>query len=104
MHTLAELSSGNEGANPAPLTLNQYDGYVTLRGSGVLLQLPWHVLPRKASDVVTRKMLTFKDNGLDQVSQDGTEDYVVLNRDFSGLNTILPFLRMCREGPSVPCR
>jgi subtilisin family serine protease len=62
------MNSGAEGANPGPLTLNEYDGYLTLSGSGVSLHLPWHVLPRKASHVVTRKVLSFGNDGLDQVS------------------------------------
>lgn len=61
------MNSGTQGANPAPLTLNEYDGYLTLTGSGRSVQVPWHVLPRKAAHVVTRKVLSFDEAGVDQV-------------------------------------
>ncbi len=62
------MSSGEEGANPDVLTLNEYDGYVALTGSGVSLHLPWHVLPRKDAYEVVPKVLDFNRRGLDQVS------------------------------------
>jgi subtilisin family serine protease len=46
-------NSGARGADPAWLDLLEYDGYVTLTGSGDAadLHLPWHILPRKAADL-----------------------------------------------------
>jgi minor extracellular serine protease Vpr len=52
------LNSGSNGANSAVLTAMEYDGYVTLTANGEsehTLRLPWHVLPRKASDVGLHK-------------------------------------------------
>jgi len=47
------MNSGSEGANPAPLTLNEFDGYLVLdNGSGHTINVPWHVLPRQAAKVV----------------------------------------------------
>jgi len=46
------MNSGSEGANPARLTLNEYDGYLVLNDGSDKLTLPWHVLPRKAAKVV----------------------------------------------------
>ena len=46
------MNSGSNGGNPAVLTLNEYDGYVTLDDGDQPIHLPWHVLPRKAARVV----------------------------------------------------
>ena len=46
------MSSGSDGPNPATLTLNEYDGYLTLNDGTDTLTIPWHVLPRKAAKVV----------------------------------------------------
>ena len=43
------MNSGANGANPAPLTLNEYDGYLTLTSPDGSIHLPWHVLPRQAA-------------------------------------------------------
>jgi len=62
------MNSGSQGANPAALTLNEYDGYLMLAdGNGSAIHLPWHVLPRKAAEVKGRSVLTFS-GGLDEVS------------------------------------
>ncbi len=46
------MNSGSQGANPAALTANEFDGYVVLEaGDGTSIHVPWHVLPRKAADV-----------------------------------------------------
>jgi hypothetical protein len=45
------MNSGSEGANPAALTLNEYDGYLTLDDGEHPIHLAWHVLPRKAARV-----------------------------------------------------
>ena len=47
------MNSGSQGANPAALTLNEFDGYLVLdNGHGHTMNVPWHVLPRQAAKVV----------------------------------------------------
>jgi subtilisin family serine protease len=46
------MNSGSNGAAPAGLTTNEYDGYLTLADASDTLTIPWHVLPRKAAKVV----------------------------------------------------
>ncbi|HEX7034973.1 MAG TPA: S8 family serine peptidase [Pseudomonadales bacterium] len=62
------MNSGGEGNNPAALTLNEYDGYLRLEGSGVALHLPWHLLPRQAADVHAPDRLRFGRDGTDRVT------------------------------------
>jgi minor extracellular serine protease Vpr len=45
------MNSGSQGANPAGLTLNEYDGYLILDDGSHPIHLAWHVLPRKAARV-----------------------------------------------------
>lgn len=45
------MNSGSEGANPAALTANEFDGYLVLSSSDHTFQIPWHVLPRKDAKV-----------------------------------------------------
>ncbi len=53
------MNSGSNGANPAPLDLLEYDGYINLddvRSSADdadPLHVAWHVLPRQSDDVET---------------------------------------------------
>lgn len=60
------MNSGTNGANPASLTLNEFDGYLTLDDGTQPIHLAWHVLPRKAADVVGRTGLDFE-AGMDVV-------------------------------------
>lgn len=46
------MNSGSQGANPATLTTNEYDGYLVLDDGSHTLQIPWHVLPRKDAKVI----------------------------------------------------
>jgi subtilisin family serine protease len=46
------MNSGSYGANPAALTLNEYDGYLILDDGQHPIHLAWHVLPRKDAKVV----------------------------------------------------
>jgi minor extracellular serine protease Vpr len=47
------MNSGSQGANPGALTLNEYDGYLVLNDGGDHpIHMAWHVLPRKAANVV----------------------------------------------------
>ena len=46
------MNSGSAGADPATLTVNEYDGYLVLDDGVHPVHLAWHVLPRKAARVV----------------------------------------------------
>ena len=45
------MNSGSDGADPATLTTNEYDGYLVLDDGKHPIHLAWHVLPRKAARV-----------------------------------------------------
>lgn len=45
------MNSGSVGADPSGLTLNEYDGYLVLTKGSHQINIPWHVLPRKAAKV-----------------------------------------------------
>jgi minor extracellular serine protease Vpr len=47
------LNGGSLGGNGAALNGPEYDGYVTLTSGSTTLSVPWHVLPRKASNSST---------------------------------------------------
>ncbi len=55
------MNSGSQGANPAALTTNEYDGYLVLDDGTQPIHMAWHVLPRQASNVVGRQVLNFED-------------------------------------------
>ncbi|MGH8875314.1 MAG: hypothetical protein ACRDVM_08720, partial [Acidimicrobiia bacterium] len=56
------MNSGSNGANPVPLTTNEYDGYLVLDDGANPIHLAWHVLPRKAAEVVPQSdTLEFND-------------------------------------------
>ena len=46
------MNSGPQGNDPAPLTANEYDGYIILDDGKRPIRLAWHVLPRKAARLV----------------------------------------------------
>lgn len=46
------MNSGSQGANPAALTTNEYDGYLILNDGTHPIHLAWHVLPRKAARLI----------------------------------------------------
>ena len=60
------MNSGSMGANPDMLTINEYDGYLILDDGDHPIHMAWHVLPRKASNVVGRQVLNFE-GGLDTI-------------------------------------
>ena len=60
------MNSGSQGANPAVLTLNEYDGYLVLDNGFESIHLPWQVLPRKAAEPKGRTHLAF-DGGVDTI-------------------------------------
>lgn len=47
------MSSGEEGGSGDALTRNEYDGYIVLDDGVQPLNVPWHIIPRKASNVAT---------------------------------------------------
>ena len=53
------MNSGSQGANGSALTANEYDGYLILDDGVHSIHMPWHVLPRKAANVVGKPLLTF---------------------------------------------
>ncbi len=53
------MNSGSQGANPAALTFNEYDGYLVLDDGSHPIHMAWHVLPRKAANLVGRTTLNF---------------------------------------------
>ncbi len=61
------MNSGSNGANPAALTANEFDGYLVLDDGSQPIHLAWHVLPRQSANVVGRGVLNFQ-NGQDVVS------------------------------------
>jgi subtilisin family serine protease len=65
------MNSGSQGANPAALTANEFDGYLTLDDGENPIHLAWHVLPRQSSELKGRKVLTFRD-GVDSVALQNT--------------------------------
>jgi hypothetical protein len=54
------MNSGSMGGGPAiALTKNEYDGYIILDDGTHPIHLPWHVLPRKAANIVGEEELDF---------------------------------------------
>lgn len=45
------MNSGSQGANPAALTMNEFDGYLNFNGEDHEFHMPWQLLPRKAARV-----------------------------------------------------
>jgi minor extracellular serine protease Vpr len=43
--------SAGAGNAIGPLTLNEYDGYITFQGADHKASMPWHILPRKSAEV-----------------------------------------------------
>ncbi|MDP2623229.1 MAG: S8 family serine peptidase [Actinomycetota bacterium] len=60
------MNSGNQGANPAVLTLNEYDGYIVLDNGSDQVHVAWQALPRKAAELKGRTTLHF-DGGVDVI-------------------------------------
>lgn len=46
------LNGGPDGNNGELLNTVEYAGYLTLSGGGDTVDLPWHILPHKAADVI----------------------------------------------------
>ncbi|WP_374688383.1 S8 family serine peptidase [Promineifilum sp.] len=81
------MSSGVEGANPATLTLNEYDGYIELTSpTADPIHLAWHVLPRQAANVTGKTKLNFR-NGVANVPLNNIGMGVAQNATFALLAT-----------------
>jgi subtilisin family serine protease len=65
------MNSGFMGANPAGLTINEYDGYLTLEDGQHAMSLPWHILPRKAARVEPERT-TIVTGGTDVIGLNNT--------------------------------
>jgi hypothetical protein len=48
------MNSGSEGANPDALTFNEFDGYLNFNDGADSIHMGWHVLPRRAANLVGR--------------------------------------------------
>jgi minor extracellular serine protease Vpr len=48
------MNAGSLGNAIGPLTSNELDGYIVFDGGDHKLTMPWHLLPRKAANVVVR--------------------------------------------------
>ena len=59
-----QLNSGDFGADPAPLTAQEFDGYIEFTNSDQTIRIPWQILPFKSSRVVAPlPRLTTEDDG-----------------------------------------
>ena len=82
------MNSGSNGANPAPLTLHEYDGYLQLVEKGnasSAIHLAWQILPRKAGDVSVSPRSSYV-----QVRNRGTGTNVVESYSLIGVSSNLP--------------
>ncbi|MBC8025569.1 MAG: S8 family serine peptidase [Steroidobacteraceae bacterium] len=52
------MNAGSLGQAIGPLTANEHDGYIVFQASDHRLTMPWHILPRKASNVQVRGGVT----------------------------------------------
>lgn len=65
------MDSGAAGADPGPLTLLEYDGYIWLDDRSTSLDddrplhVAWHVLPRAAGNVVLKDSDTLRNKGIE---------------------------------------
>ncbi|HUG48860.1 MAG TPA: S8 family serine peptidase [Candidatus Limnocylindria bacterium] len=65
------MNSGSRGADPGPLTLHEYDGYIWLDDRSTTLDddrplhLAWHVLPRAAGNVVRKANGDLRNKGIE---------------------------------------
>lgn len=80
------LNSGLQGANPAPLTLHEYDGYLQLEeAGGSAIHLAWQILPRQAGDVTLKPTSNYV-----QVRNRGVNTTTVESYSLIGVSSNLP--------------
>jgi hypothetical protein len=98
------MNSGANGANPDALTFNEIDGYLWLDNVATgdddenPAHLPWHVLPRQASRVVT--------SGVDptRLANHGVGEAVVESYSLIGISEDLPEGGMGEQNPTPDFR
>jgi minor extracellular serine protease Vpr len=95
------MNSGSMGANPAGLTLNEYDGYLILDDGSHPIHLAWHVLPRKAAKVVPDTTTLIPDSFPQVIGLDNTGVGTAQN-DAYALLAISPELPKGGRGQQMP--
>ncbi len=103
------LNSGADGANPAALTLNEFDGYVYFDGKrGDSIHVPWHVIPRAAAKerAVKAWKLQFDDTGLAEVKLKNRGPGIAQNDAYSllGVSPNLPEGGLGEQSPTPDLR
>ncbi len=82
------MNSGSSGANPVPLTLHEYDGYLQLvekDNTSNAIHLAWQILPRQAGDVTVSPRSSYV-----QVRNRGTGTNTVESYSLIGISSNLP--------------
>lgn len=80
------MNSGLQGANPGPLTLHEYDGYLQLEeAGGSTIHLAWQILPRQAGDVTLKPTSNYV-----QVRNRGVNTTTVESYSLIGVSSNLP--------------
>jgi subtilisin family serine protease len=87
------LDGGPNGANGPLLKQNEFDGYLTITGGGDQIHLPWHVLPHRASDVVTPDSVRLRG---------GTATATMVNVASSGLSGTAEVFALTGTSPPIP--
>ena len=101
------MNSGSQGGNPAVLTTNEYDGYLLFEPTRPTediqpVQVPWHVLPRKAARVeAERTVLDFSGGIIDTIGLDNTGVGTAQNDGYS-LLALSPELTPGGRGEQAP--
>ena len=91
-------NSGVDGANPAPLDLLEYDGYIDLTAGGEApLHLAWHVLPRLSGETTSASDTVVTDDELFGFPSGSTQ----LTNAGVGLSAIDGY-SLIGESPDVP--
>jgi len=62
-----QLDGGPGGGDGTLLALNEFDGYLQIRGGGDEVHLPWHVLPHKAADIDADKTVKLNRRGVGEL-------------------------------------
>ncbi len=101
------MNSGSQGGNPAVLTTNEYDGYLLFEPTQPTediqpVQVPWHVLPRKAARVEPeRTVLDFSGGPVDTIGLNNTGVGTAQNDGYS-LLAVSPQLTPGGRGEQAP--
>lgn len=101
------MNSGSQGGNPEVLTINEYDGYLLFEPARPTediqpVQVPWHVLPRKAARVeAERTVLDFSGGPFDTIGLNNTGVGTAQNDGYS-LLAVSPELTPGGRGDQAP--